>query len=115
MRIFYSLTFFMLLFGATFTGVQAQIPSDTASLPYSVVEMVNEIQVAIETPSQTNEYAHFVLQESNFPSGIVVGTPLTVTQKQNLVSWVKSNPKAIETLLIERKKNYDKYFNPATQ
>lgn len=93
---------------------QAVLPSDTTTLPYVVEDMVSAIQECYEQPVQTNEFAHFLSDESGFPP-IQLGVALSASELDQLKLWVKSNPSAIEKFLIRRKKNYDIYFNPELQ
>lgn len=106
----------VLLFMLSF-GVQAQeglydFPTDRAELPYNVEEMVALIQNAYEAPEETNAYALMVEDFPGIPA-MKVGEKLSKGQVKRLTKWVEENPSAIESLLIARKKNYDKYFNPA--
>lgn len=97
----------------TYQGINAQIPSDTASLPFVVTEIVNLIEESIEQPVQTNEYVQMVFDFQGFPTGLTLGQSIDSQQRQAIRQWVVSNPSYIEKLLIARKKNYDLYFNPA--
>ena len=88
--------------------------TDAQVLPYNVDEMVNTIQQAIEQPVVENEYAQMVLSEPGFPS-VTVGEVINKKKLQKIEDWVSANPGSIEKLLIARKENYDKFFNPETK
>lgn len=90
------------------------LPSDTTTLPYVVDEMVTAIKDCYEQPIETNQYAHFLSDEQDFPP-FVVGQNLSAAEIETLKDWVKTHPSSIEKFLIRRKKNYDTYFNPAMQ
>ena len=99
----------------TLMGVQqakAQLPSDAAEYSFNVSEVTNLIQSSLLNPTPENEYVSYIKDESGFPA---INDLASETFKKNLELWVKSNPQAIEQLLIRRKKNYDKFHNQETK
>lgn len=108
-----------LVWGFSLGDTQAQsqqpydIPSDMAVLPYQVDAVTQTIKEALESPVETNEYVQMVLTDPGFPQ-VTVGEPLDAPTIEAIEEWVAASPEAIEALLIAEKKNYDKYFNPAT-
>lgn len=89
------------------------LPTDTASLPYSVADILSTIQGAVENPSETNMYVKMVFDMSDFPE-LKIGEAITENEMQILKAWITQNPAQVEKLLIARKKNHDKFFNPGT-
>lgn len=103
---------FLLVAGAT-KAQTSTLPTDTASLPFVVADIVTTIQDAVEQPSETNAYVKMMFEMSGFPE-LNVGQAMSETELDNLKAWIIQNPAEIEKLLIARKKNHDKYFNPGT-
>lgn len=89
------------------------LPTDTASLPYSVADILSTIQDAVENPSETNVYVKMMYDMGDFPK-LKVGEAISENEWKILRAWIIQNPTHVEKLLIARKKNHDKFFNPGT-
>lgn len=98
----------VLIIGLSTVSVQAQIPTDTAVLPYQISVVVNVIVDGFEAPNVQNEYVQSMQAEQDFPN-LSLNAPVSQEQLTDLKQWVKTHPTSIEKLLIDRKKYYDLY------
>ena len=79
----------VLIIGLSAASVQAQVPTDTAVLPYQVSVVVDVIIDGFEAPNLQNEYVQSMQAEQDFPN-LSLNAPVSQEQLTDLKQWVKN-------------------------
>lgn len=97
-------------FGA-FVAVFAQQADSKSALPYSIDDVYSIITDYVEHPSDTTNYAEYILNQPGFPS-LEINAVIAKSQEEEIKKYLTTHVEEVTQLLIRRKKNYDLYFLP---
>lgn len=80
--------------------------ADAAALAFDPIEIANDFQERVDTPTPANAFVQQFFTDFQVPQAPASGQTLL----QTWIDWATNHPGAVEEYLIRRKVNHDAFF-----